>query len=570
MADSWNLACPDWEDRLRAGRSLIPALPLFTAEAEMAVQFFDQLRLPDVPGNPTMKEAAGDWFRDIVATLFGSRDPESNTRHIEEIFALIAKKNSKTTNGAGLMIAALLMNIRPLAEFMFVGPTQAISDLAYTQAEGMIKLDPELDKRFHIKSHTKEIVDRLNGAKLKIKTFDLDILTGPRPAGVLLDELHLLGKDRNAQKVIRQLRGGRQATPEGFLVFLTTQSDEPPAGAFREELMMARAIRDGRAKGNMLPILYEFPDAIARDQAKPPAWQDPRHWPMVLPNLGRSLRLDALIKDFEGEKQKGEAAIRIWASQHLNIEIGLALRSDRWEGADHWEPRVDRSITLKAMIERCDIIVVGLDGGGLDDLLGFAAIGRDAKTRDWLHWGHAWAHESVLERRKEIAPALHDFVAEGSLTIVATPGDDVLAVAALVMQIADAGLLPEKNAVGVDPAGITEIVDELEQLDITAESERIVGIRQGWTLSNTIKTTARRLAAGTLLHAGQRLMAWSVGNARVEPKGNAALITKQASGSAKIDPLMALFNAAALMAKNPEPAGSVYGTSERPEGLLVL
>ena len=47
------------------------------------------------------------------------------------------------------------------------------------------------------------------------------------------------------------------------------------------------------------------------------------------------------------------------------------------------------------------------------------------------------------------------------------------------------------------------------------------------------------------------MMAWCVGNARVEPKGNAILITKQASGTGKIDPLMAVFNAVALMAMNP-------------------
>ena len=46
-------------------------------------------------------------------------------------------------------------------------------------------------------------------------------------------------------------------------------------------------------------------------------------------------------------------------------------------------------------------------------------------------------------------------------------------------------------------------------------------------------------------------MAWAVGTARVEPKGNAILVTKQASGSAKIDPLMAAFNAIAWMAANP-------------------
>ena len=40
-----------------------------------------------------------------------------------------------------------------------------------------------------------------------------------------------------------------------------------------------------------------------------------------------------------------------------------------------------------------------------------------------------------------------------------------------------------------------------------------------------------KIADRTLRHGGQKLMAWAVGNARVEPKGNAIVITKQASGS---------------------------------------
>ena len=87
----WDLSCPDWQDRIRTGKSLIPTLPLFRSEAELAVSFYDTLHLPDVVGLPAMREASGDWFRDIVRTLFGARDPETNTRYVEEIFALVAK-----------------------------------------------------------------------------------------------------------------------------------------------------------------------------------------------------------------------------------------------------------------------------------------------------------------------------------------------------------------------------------------------------------------------------------------------------------------------------------------------
>jgi phage terminase large subunit-like protein len=89
-------------------------------------------------------------------------------------------------------------------------------------------------------------------------------------------------------------------------------------------------------------------------------------------------------------------------------------------------------------------------------------------------------------------------------------------------------------------------------------AEQVIGINQGYVLSGAIKTAERKLAEGTLLHGGTALMAWSVGNARVEPKGNAMLITKQASGNAKIDPLMAMFDAVELMLRNPASSVSVY------------
>ena len=81
-------------------------------------------------------------------------------------------------------------------------------------------------------------------------------------------------------------------------------------------------------------------------------------------------------------------------------------------------------------------------------------------------------------------------------------------------------------------------------------------VSQGWRMNGAIKTTERKLAEGGMEHGSTGLMAWAVGNARIEPKGNAISITKQTSGSAKIDPLMATFNAVELMSRNPQASGN--------------
>jgi phage terminase large subunit-like protein len=98
--------------------------------------------------------------------------------------------------------------------------------------------------------------------------------------------------------------------------------------------------------------------------------------------------------------------------------------------------------------------------------------------------------------------------------------------------------------------GNDSLVYELGLRGITLA--RVVGVPQGYKLNSAIRTLERRLAEGAVTVAAQDLMSWAVSNAKIEPRGNAVLITKQASGSGKIDPLMAALNAVCLMSLNPE------------------
>jgi len=558
----WDTSCPDWQERILSGRTLVPDLPLFEEEAARAVRIFDRLKLPDVIGTPKMTDAAGDWFRSIVAALFGAYDVEANRRMIQELFLLVPKKNGKSSYAAAIMVVAMIVNRRPNAEFLLIAPTKEIAGIAYKQASGIIKADPELAKLFHLQAHQKTITHRNTGAELKIKAADTDVITGSKSTGILVDETHVFAKKSNAAEIFVEVRGALTARPDGFMIQITTQSKEPPQGVFKAELATARDVRDGLVKLPRLAVLYELPQSVAADGG----WKDERLWRLVNPNMGRSVDVEFLRNALIVAERDGPDAMALLASQHFNIEVGLALRMDAWAGAQYWQGAVDEPLAnLDTLLERCEVAVVGIDGGGLDDLLGLAVLGRCRTTRDWLLWSRAWAHQDVFRRRKDISERLRDFVAEGTLTVCDDPTQDIREVVAAIVRVRDAGLLPEKHAVGLDPVGVAQIIDALDAAGISGEM--LAPVFQGYKLAGSIWGTERKLKDGTLWHGGTALMAWCVGNAKAEQRGNAVLITKQAAGKAKIDPLTAAFNAVALMSRNPEGQGrSIYTT----RGALVL
>lgn len=565
----WTTACRDWEKRIVARQSLIAFPPLFPEMADEGLDVFSELRIVDMMGSPTIGEVSKPWIFDLPRHLFGSLDPETGRRLISEYFLLVSKKNFKSGLAAATMLSVLIKNWRESAEFLILSPTVEIANNSYRPMRDMIGADPLLAAMFQVQNHIRTITHRTTGATLQVVAAESETVGGKKATGVFVDELWLFGKRPNAENMLREACGGLASRPEGFVIYATTQSDEPPAGVFRQKLQYARGVRDGRIDDpSFLPILYEFPEKMVKEKLT----RLPENFYITNPNLGASVDEAFLLREMKKAEETGEESMLGVLSKHLNVEIGLALRNDRWPGADFWQGCADPVVTLDYLLENCEVVDVGIDGGGLDDLLGLYVIGRHAVTRKWVGWAHAWAHKSVLERRKLEAPRLMDFKRDGDLTIVEIMGEDVVGVAKICARIEEAGIL---DKIGVDPHAIGAILaaitsdplgDEGEEEQIYPDygycagipGSKVIGISQGWKLVGAIKTAERKIAEGAFVHGGQPLMAWCVGNARKEPRGNAELITKQASGSAKIDPLMAMFNAVTLMALNPAAGTSIY------------
>lgn len=550
----WSTACPDWAARLRAGQSIIPP-PIFAEPAERALEVFKALKIVDAPGSPTFGECSAPWVFDLVASVFGACDPVSGRRLITEWMVCLPKKNSKSTLAAGIMMTAVILNWRQSAEFTILAPTIEVAGNSFAPSRDMVQRDDELDALLHVQTHVKTITHRESNATLKVVAADAQTVSGKKSVGTLVDELWLFGKVSGAENMFREALGGLASRPEGFVIYLTTQSDEPPSGVFLQKLNYARDVRDGKVVDpQFVPIIYEFPE----DMIKAGEHLNPANFGIVNPNLGFSVDRAYLERELRKAQHDGEEALRGFLAKHLNVEIGLNLRSDRWAGAEFWEAAGIEPVSLEWLLENCEVATVGVDGGGLDDLLGLCVLGRERDTGRWVAWCRAWAHPSVLERRKSEAARFRDFAKDGDLVLVEEIGEDVTQVVEIVRKVADSGIL---DKIGADQHGIGSILDALvgdEDNPGPVEMERIVGISQGWRLQGAIKTAERRLASKTLVHGSSPLMAWCVGNARIVPTGNAISITKQASGTAKIDPLMALFNAVQLLSLNPVATGRSF------------
>lgn len=544
----WTTACPDWERRIVAGESLIVSPPLFPDVADEAWEICSSLILTDVTGHPTIGQVARPWLRDLVRTIFGAESPEGR-RLINEYFLMVSKKNAKSTIAAAIMLTALLMNWRDEAELLILSPTLEVANNSYKPISAFIKADEELSDMLKVQDYHRLVTHKDTGAFLKVVAADEATVTGKKAGFVFVDELHEFGKKGRASNMLLEATGGLASRPEGFVIYATTQSEEPPAGVFKAKLAYARKVRDGeKVDRKFLPVIYEFP----RHMLEAGAHKDLANAHVTNPNWGASVDIERITQLHGEAEEKGEQGLKEFWAKHLNVEIGLNLRSNRWAGADFWEAAAIPVFSLEELLERSEVVDVGIDGGGLDDLLGLSVVGRETDTGRWLSWGRGWIHPIALERRKSEESKYRDFIKAGDLILVDRVGQDVDEVVRIVEQIVETDLL---DKVGVDRLGLGAIYDGLVGTDDAPgpiTHSQVVGIPQGYQLNGAIKTAERHVAAKKLVHGGSALMAWCVGNAMTVLQGNAVTITKQASGVGKIDLLMALFDAVYLMAENPE------------------
>lgn len=548
----WSTGLEDWQTRIVNNESLIPCEPLNKQVAEIALDIFKSLKLVDVIGSPTIGEACKQWVFDFVAVIFGAYDPETKERYIKEFFLLIAKKNSKSTIAAGIMLTAIILNERLSAQLVIVSPTKETSESSYRPIADMIKADPELLAMFNISDHTKTITHLSTKATLKVLAFDANTVTGLKASYILIDEIHLLGSKNNADNILREIQGGMGSRPEGFCIYLTTQSSGTPQGIFKQKLDYARSVRDCEVINNQfLPVLYEYPEAMVENKA----YLDPENWYIPNPNINASVSKSFLLNQYEQIKDIRES-LQDFLSKHLNVQQDMNLKEQNWVAFTSLLPSSEAVFTLEDLIERSEVLTIGFDGASLFDLAGLTVTGRVSNTNKYLTWSHGWLNRTALDKNKRSAVKLLELAQLKEITIVDEVANQFREITAVIKMIDDTGKLYQ---IGVDPHGLGTFKTDLEEAGIS--SDKIIGVSQGYKMQQHIISTENLMAKGTLKFSQQELMRWQGSNTRLILKSNTVMVSK-ADSADKIDNIISLLNSIAIMSLNPPKMGikkaSVY------------
>ena len=569
------VAVPDWEERILTKQSLIPLdrIEINKEQAKLALEIFCDLHLPDVPWEPTngkfigprVGDVAAQWVLDITTILFGTFDPKTNERSIQEIFLGIPKKNGKSTLAALWMLTALLINPFKGREFIVVSTTKEVADTTFSKAINAIEADDYLSSHLPFSALSRKIDNPFTNSKMLVKPVEGRATVGSLATGTLVDELHKIAERPAAQDTLFQLRGALASRRDGFLMFTTTQSEGIPLGAFAAELTKARKIRDGELESpKYLPIIYEPTPSMLESGE----WRNWRRWHLLNPNLGKSTHIDSLLNDWKVDCSSGDIADQArFASQMLNVEVGgpSGLGKSGWAGSEWWTERVV-DLTLDELVEKCDLITVGLDLGGLNALLGLAVLGRVKNTdkEKLLVWTKGWAHRSALRQyQRRFAPALEEFEKTGELVIVDTePGkskgkyaskgesmfEAFAEISLLIAKINATGKLPAKDAIGLDRGGYLGMEEALE--DAGLKPAQWTDVRQGGYLEDALHNLEIHLEGGTFHHHRSKFLDWNVSAVEVQKQTTRETV-KRTTPHGFNDIFMALLDSLSLMMRIP-------------------
>jgi len=418
--------------------------------ATACCDFFPSLLRHSIGKNAGKPFELEPWQMFGIWNIFGWKRCADRTRRFRRFFWTMARKNGKSTLGAGIAILGAMADINPfnnrpedVAEVVLCATKkEQVEKVMYAEIERM-RLQSE-----HVKAMSTPINRQITFTHNKgyIRCIGSDKpFDGLNPHMVLMDEKHAWREHHRKFYDTMVTGSGNRSQP--IIGDFTTAGDDTSL-LWQEDINYARGV----VMGDFVDETY-FAYIFELDEQDNPL--DELLWPKANPNLGVSIELEYL-REQAAKASTSAVDLNRFTRYHGNRKVSSFSRFIL--PADWDELASDLSAWRDA-----DAITAGIDLGGRDDLASFGVVARFPVDEDedgntiWRYEGFTRSFIVDETHRDLSKQPWAGWIASGELVVsryvVAALRDEFLAMAD------EQGI----RAVAYDPYNAAQLGDELSQ-----------------------------------------------------------------------------------------------------------
>lgn len=458
--------------------------------------------------------------------MFGWLHKETGLRRFEKAYIQEGRKNGKTTSMAGLANYFMVADKEESPAVYTAAVDRNQARLMYKAAKAMAQKSSAIKDRLRIRDY--EISHKTRGGQMVPLSKDTKNKDGLNPSAALVDEYHA----HVTSEIYDLLWSAFGQRAQAMMCIITTAGMDTESPCYKE-YQYGKQILAGDVTNDRYFVMIRELDPEDDEH-------DPANW--IKSNPLRASTVAGLNKLKEQHDEAfsslDPAKIRTFRVKNLDRWIHGDEDSFMGEYMDRWDSlAVSREEFAKLTKDR--LATVGVDLSKKIDLtaVGYIYILEDGRIAISAH-GFI-PEEGVKRHEKTDRIPYRDYIRAGWVT--ATEGD-VTDYRRVQTYIQDSELEGNKiHEICFDPYAATQFANEMADLGYT-----MIEIRQGVkTLSEPTKLFRELVAQGKLIHDGNPLLKWCIGNAvqQTDSNENIKLTKKNKDDSRRIDLLAALINA---------------------------
>ena len=460
-----------------------------------------------------------DWQAFVIAMIWGWRHKtDKKYRRFTDVYLQVAKKNTKTTTGAGLCTAQFLLDPEPAAQVYYVSPSRAQSNIPFDLSKAFMRqllydypaaLDP-----MGIRIQRPSIVRDDNLSVMMALSKQANNMEGKHGSTVLADEWHVHPYNN---EIMNNIQSGMAGRSNPLILKITTAGSSIGGPCHQWYDVIAEVLAGRIELEHVFGAVFEIDDGDD--------WQDISLLIKANPNIGLSPRVEFLEQQLQKAQNLGGYAEVDFITKHCNRWVAS---SETWVSDEVIRDCFDKDMSLP---ESGTVGYAGLDLAQTQDLSAFVIKFVTGQVVTFI-----FAPQSKLEDKRDLV----DYKRWHEQGHVIEAGIESTDVDVIYKYIATACKKWSIQAMYYDPWSVTPLVMRLEDKKIV----KCYKVGQMYATMSAPTEYLEKLLLDRAIVFSCPVLRWMFGNVKIKYKDDHKLATKE-SRNKKIDGVVALILAVA-------------------------